>query len=219
MNRLSGRLPMASTRRLSASISSSQRPHSSYSLNMNPNCAQQLDEITKMSIVQQHKQPNIHINQPVIQSTNSCYFDHTITPEHLIYKNSPSSLLISKKDNSVSPNEMVVFGDQISLSSPTPILNYADHSNYTLQAKQQQQRTSIFQKKNEVSKQNCPSYNPKVMAPISITTTNLITTSSITDEINQNKVLSVNEPGPNILQENSNFMFILIFFVENFKFK
>lgn len=209
MNRLSGRLPIASTRRLSASISSSQRPHSSYSLNMNPNCAQQLDEITKVSIVQQ-KQQNSHINQPVIQSTNSCYFDHTITPENLIYKNSPSSLLISKKDNCVSPNETVVFRDQISLSSPTPILSYTDHLNYTLQTKKQQQ-TTISQKKDEVPTLNFSGYNPKVMTPISITTTNVI--SSITDEISQNKVVSVNEPGLDILQEKSNFNFFILIFL------
>lgn len=210
MNRLSGRLPVASTRRLSASISTSQRPHSSYSLNVNSGSSHQTEEGSMLSPIHQHQ--TYESSQAIVNSTNNCYFDHTITPGSSplpLLSNTASSLLIRKQDNFTSPDN-VVFRNQLPLPPPSPILNYTDHLKSMLQ-QQQQRLPSLKTLNNEeklISTQNSfnnSTWSSNIMAPISVTTQlSEKALSSPNEESLQNKILST-ESNFGLFRDRSNF--------------
>lgn len=227
MNRLSGRLPVASTRRLSASISSSQRPHSSYSLNVN-STSQQPDEISNSSPTQSDQHQINQANQTVINSTNICYFDHTITPTPptLSLSTTPSSLLIRKQESSMPP-EMVVFRNHMPLPPPPPILSYSDHFKSMIEQQQQQHQHQLSNdlKIDDASpplslsnESNVSAWTPNAMAPITVST-QLIgkSMSTLGDEKMQSKALS-NESSLDTLREKSNFWKIFCYVCNCLKF-
>lgn len=211
MNRLSGRLPVASTRRLSASISTSQRPHSSYSLNVNSGSSHQTEEGSMLSPIHQHQA--YESSQAIVNSTNNCFFDHTITPGSsplplLSNTAASSSLLIRKQDNFTSPDN-VVFRNQLPLPPPSPILNYTDHLKSMLQ-QQQQRLPSLKNLNNEeklISTQNSfnnSTWSSNIMAPISVTTQiSEKTLNSSNEESLHNKILST-ESNFGIFRDRSN---------------
>ena len=204
MNRLSGRLPVASTRRLSASISSnSQRPHSSYSLNVN----------STSSGTSSSQQPTDEAapTSPGGQQQNSGYFDHTISPPPLSL--SSTSLLIRKQDTAaaevITPQEAVVFRNQHQyhynppppqppqppqpphhyVAQQQPVLSYTEQLKSMLQ---QQQQNSGFNSSSSTNKVApvCEephsagnAWNASVMAPISVSTQ--IMTKSVNIETQQ----------------------------------
>lgn len=200
MNRLSGRLPVASTRRLSASISSnSQRPHSSYSLNVNSTSSssqQPTEEAAPTSPGgQQHQQQN------------SGYFDHTISPPPLSL--SSTSLLIRKQDTTaaevISPPDAVVFRNQHQyhynppppqppqpphhyVAQQQPVLSYTEQLKSMLQQQQQNSgfNSSSTNKVTPVCEETHSAgnaWNASVMAPISVSTQ--IMTKSVNIETTQ----------------------------------
>lgn len=204
MNRLSGRLPVASTRRLSASISSnSQRPHSSYSLNVNSTSSssqQPTDEAAPTSPGGQQHQ----------QQQNSGYFDHTISPPPLSL--SSTSLLIRKQDTAaaevITSPDAVVFRNQHQyhynppppqppqppqpphhyVAQQQPVLSYTEQLKSMLQ--QQQQNSGFNSSSTNKVTPVCEephsagnAWNASVMAPISVSTQ--IMTKSVNIETTQ----------------------------------
>lgn len=206
MNRVSGRLPVASTRRLSASISSSQRPHSSYSLNVNSNTQLQFDEMLN-SHSQLQQQQTIQKNQPIAHLTN-CYFDHTVTPSpNLSISATPSSLLVRKQD-SWMPTEFVALRNHMPLPPPLPILSYTDHLKSILNNQQHSSSFNSDEASSSILTTYCSSgvsWSPNDTVPISLTTQMIGKPIGImNNEHGENRVLSHESNLETLNNEKSN---------------
>lgn len=192
MNRLSGRLPVASTRRLSASISSSQRPHSSYSLNVNSSssASQNSDEASSnnQSPVQQ-TQPPPQQQQQQQQPQPTYQFDHALTPT-----TSNTSLLIRKQDSS----DMVVLRNHLTDQLKCMLLNKTG-GNSGIES-------------NSIANGWTP---PSVMAPISVSTHHLmsksmhVTASDGNDAPLHTRILS-NAPSFELLRDKSMYFTLML---------
>ena len=216
MNKLSGRLPVASTRRLSASISGSQRPHSSYSLNATTTNSQSNNPDNEN---QHHSIPStVHQNQNEQARTSFCTFDHTVTPTLSSVPNNlgtVSSLLMRKQQDTTSTQESTSSGSDCSSNSSGLVyrhnqkvnLSYTDQlKSMLLQQQQQHQISNGFSRASEEL-----NWCPSVLAPISVST-QLMSKSMTMNEPQQQKMMLSGASSYDMLREKSYYYNTCIFF-------
>lgn len=202
MNRLSGRLPVASARRLSASISSSQRPHSSYSLNVNATSTQNIDESSQRLSQTQHT-----------GSSAMHYFDHTVTPPMPTLSSLPQTTPTPPQPLAKVPATSLLIRKPESYHESSPPAN-VDLSVYRSQQASQSNTIQLgYNNEDIMNGGECnvdeammnivTCFNSSVMTPISVSTQPVNKSLGLfNSELQHNRILS-QQAGFDLIREKS----------------